>query len=86
MAKQQFLTPERGRAVAYLEFKHEDAIRRVPVGPAGIVYKDQLLANGQRDPQTMWRTFDPNREPDPWFKLPDIERLARELGVEVRES
>jgi hypothetical protein len=33
--------------------------------------------------QKMWRKFDPNRAPDPWFSLTQAEDLAESLGVPV---
>ena len=80
------LTPETGREVAWLWFKHEDEDGRGAVGPAGFTYKDQLLPNGEVNPKTLWRKFDPNRGPDPWYYLHQIETLARKMGLEVRES
>jgi hypothetical protein len=76
------LTPETGREAAWVWFKHEDD----NIGPAGFTYKDQLLANGEVDPKTTWRKFDPNRKPDPWYRLGDVRARARQLGLEVRES
>jgi len=77
------IQPVIGREVAYMWFKHEDHDERSdqPIGPVGFVYADQTEEERQG-----WRPFDPNRRPDPWYGLVDAQRVAAELGVELRET
>lgn len=76
------LVPAGGRVVAAVWFKEEDETATgEPYGPAGFVYTDQT-----DDERRGWRPFDPNREPDPWYPLSYVEKVAAELGVEVQAS
>ena len=52
------------------------------VGPVSFRYAGRARAGDAGQ----WRTFDPNRDPDQWYPLAQVEAIAAHLGVAVEHA